>query len=109
MPATALTVQTTSRTGAAVTLVAPDGGNGNSFVNTGQEVLLVDTGAAIGKLTVATTAEVDGLAVADRTLTTASASLYHWGPWPVGVYGATPTITYSGTTLTIAAIKVVKA
>lgn len=89
-------------------------GGGDTFVNTGQEVLVIKNGSGAPiTLTVATPVTVDGLAVTDLTATIGAGETRMVGPFPPGIYndtgvaGGSVSLTYSGvTTLTVAVVKV---
>lgn len=89
MPRTALTVQTTSRAGLAAVYSPADAVNGNDFPNTGGEFLHVkNTGAAPVTLTIPTPVTIDGLAVADRTVSIpATTGDLFIGPFDNSFYG----------------------
>jgi hypothetical protein len=91
------------------TLAAVDAGNGNSFVNTGRELLIIDNGDASSKTaTIVSTATVDGLAVADLPVVVAAGKRAVVGPFPPSVYGSPVTVTWSaGTSVKAMVLQVV--
>lgn len=111
----ALTVQTASRSanGQSLAGVAAAGG-GDTFVNTGQEILVVKNGGGAGiTVTITTPATVDGLAVADLTATIAAGETRSIGPFPPSIYndtgvnGGNVSVGYSSvTSVTVAVLKV---
>lgn len=107
-----LTVNPAKRSGNGVDLagVAAAGG-GDSFPNTGAEVLVIKNGGGSGiTLTVVTPVTVDGLAVADLTATIAAGATAMVGPFPPGTYSdgsGNVNLTYSAvTTVTVSVVKV---
>jgi hypothetical protein len=96
MPRTAVAVQAIVRTGIQVTFVTADSVNGNSVANTGYEFIWIVNGGGVSlTVTFVTPIEVDGLAVADRTVVIPSGEDRVIGPFPVGVYTSTLQINYS--------------
>lgn len=107
-----LTVQQATRSTNGIDLagVAAAAG-GDTFPNTGREVLIIKNGGGAPiTLTVATPATVDGLAVADLTATIGAGATRMIGPFPPSVYSASDgsvALTYSAvTSVTVAAVKV---
>jgi len=88
MSATALTPQQSNRDGVALSFTAVDNANGNEFLNTGRElVLLARSGAGgAGTTTVVTQQTVDGQAVADKSLSIADDTTVVVGPFPPSIY-----------------------
>lgn len=103
----ALSTVTAVRAGVSVAGVAANAG-GDTFTNTGAEVLIVKNGHSSPQtVTVVTSQTSDGLAVADRAVAVANGAEVALGPWPRYVYGSTVSLTYSGVTaLTVAVLKV---
>lgn len=111
-----LTVATAVRSSNGVDLagVAAAGG-GDTFVNNGQEVLVIrNAGGSPITLTVATPALIDGLAVSDLTASIGAGATRMVGPFPpawyndTGLAGGSVALTYSGvTSVTVAVVKVV--
>lgn len=109
-----LSVVNSTRVSPGVDLAgAAAAGGGDSFVNTGTE-LVVFKNASVGSITVTlvTPATVDGLAVADRTVAVGAGETRLVGPFPPGIYndtlvsGGSVNMTYSGvTTFTVTVIK----
>ena len=91
------------------------GAGGDTFVNNGQEIVVVTNGSGASiTLTVVTPVTVDGLAVTDLTATIAAGATRAIGPFPPGWYndtgvaGGSVSLTYSAvTTVTVAVVKVV--
>lgn len=89
MAATALTVRQVDRsTETALALVTGDAVDGNSFVNTGREILLLkrNSGDGTGTTTVAVQQTVDGQAVADKSFEIEADSMLAVGPFPKDTY-----------------------
>lgn len=90
-------------------------GGGDTFVNTGAEVVVIRNGGGSPiTLTVATPVTVDGLAVTDLTASIAAGATRAIGPFPPGWYndtavsGGSVSLSYSGvTSVTVAVLKVV--
>lgn len=104
-----LTARTVVRAGVDPALVACSGG-GDEFVNTGAEFILVTNGhTSDWVVTIATPATVDGLAVADRTVTIPDGESRLIGPFPKATYNSGTNkvnLTYDGVTaMTIAVLK----
>jgi hypothetical protein len=101
MPATALTAQTSSETGTVLAaVVTGDNVNGNSFVNTGTQRLLLENTVASG----ATCTVAFGYTVRNQTIPPISISVpasgRAWcGPFDPSLYGSIVTITPSASTL----------
>lgn len=114
----ALTVATATRATNGLDLagVAANAG-GDSFVNTGQEVVVIKNGGGSPiTLTIVTPVTVDGLAVADLTATIAAGATRMVGPFPpawyndTGLNGGNVSLTYSAvTSVTVAVTKVTPA
>ncbi|MEK7765269.1 MAG: hypothetical protein AAB368_03430 [bacterium] len=91
MAYTAKTVEDIVRTGLAATYTAAPGtgaGNGFSIQNDGRTILHVKNVAAGGDcvVTIVTPNTVDGLALADRTVTVADGAERFIGPFPPSIY-----------------------
>lgn len=105
-----LTVTEITRSGVNPAGAAAAGG-GDSFPNTGAELLLVTNGGG-GAITVtaATTATVDGLAVADLAVSVPAGEARAIGPFPRYVYGTSVGLSYSGvTSVTVKVLKLTPA
>lgn len=104
----ALTATTLTHT-AAVTWpatpgVAADTTNGDTFPNGGSTILVMNnTAASSGTVTVRTTAVVDGLPVDDRVFTVPATTIQLVKLGPTSVYGASTRVDCSATTLRVAA------
>jgi hypothetical protein len=98
-----LTPISPSRSANAYTTIAADAG-GDSFANTGKELLLVEHtngGGASVNLTVVTQQAVDGEAVADKVVAIAPGTRQLLGPFPPQIYNdgnGRVQITYSAHT-----------
>lgn len=109
-----LTVATSKRSGNGDLITgAAAAGGGDSFVNTGTELVVIRN-ESVGSITVTfvTPVVVDALAVADLTMVLAAGERRIIGPFPPGWYndtlvsGGSVNMTYSGvTTLFVAVIK----
>ena len=118
MARTELTLQTTTRSGVEATFAAVDDTNGESFDNVGENVLLHVKNGSGGAVvvTITTPGSVDGVALADRTISVPAGEERIIGPFPNNLYGQADVdndidkavfIDYdTGTTITVAAIEV---
>ncbi len=80
---------------------------GNTFTNTGVEIIHVANGATAMVVTIVTSGTSDGLAIADRTVSVGSNEDRFIGPWQVAIYGSTITVTVDDQTDgTMAIVKV---
>ena len=109
---TVLTVQSVTRSGTVPTYGAVDAVNGDEFTNDGRTFIHVKNGAGAPiTVTISTPGTVDGLAVAERTVSVTNASEKMIGPFPPGTYNqATGEVHLdysSGTSITIAVCKLV--
>lgn len=98
--ALALTPVYVNRTGTPVTTpvgVTPDPVT-NTVANTGQTFLRLVCGATPVVVTVAQNATVDSIATAGRTYSLIASQDSVVGPFPIGTYGATLTITFANVT-----------
>lgn len=88
MAAGEITVVPFARTGVDLaTSGAAASADGDFFANTGKEVLAVTNASADPvDVTVESTAEVDGQAVADLVITVAAGATKFIGPFPKGIY-----------------------
>lgn len=91
---------------------AVDNANGNDFVNTGNEVLIVTNGSG-GGLT-ATITSASGDRTYGETITKdigpANGDTGIYGPFPVSVFGAQPVLAWStGTSVTCAVVRLANA
>lgn len=103
-----LTVQAISRAGLEPTLQAAASG-GDQFANTGREFVRIDNGGGSAvTVTVTTPQTVDGLAVADRTVSVPAGETRLVGPFPTANYNDASgrvQLAYSGvTSVTVAAL-----
>lgn len=111
MARTTLTVQNIDRVGLTPALAAANA-DGSSFANDGRTYLQVKNGSGAPiTVTVQTPGTVDGLAVADLTVTVpATTGDKKIGPFPVGVYNQAGDVVYvdfsAVTTVTVGAFKV---
>jgi hypothetical protein len=81
---------------------------GDRFTNTGKELLVVTcaTGGPVN-VTMETTVEVDGQAVADNVVAVADGEPMIIGPFPLSDYGTEVNVSYAdATNLTVQVIKV---
>jgi hypothetical protein len=102
----ALPITVAVRAGVSVVGQAANGG-GDSFVNTGKEVLVIYNGGSSITLTIATSQTSDGLAVADRAVTVGASARLAIGPFPRYAYGSTVNLTYSAvTSVTVGVLQV---
>lgn len=105
-----LTVQEYDRDGLVPTYAACAAG-GDTFLNNGDTFIHVKNAqaAATVTVTIVTQASVDGLAVADKTVTIAATEDAIIGPFPTSVYNTAAgmvTLTYNTvTTVTIAVLQ----
>lgn len=107
MPRTALTVTTTAKTGTVQpALVAVDAVNGNSFANTGREIITINNGAGAPiTVTFVTTLTYSGYAIADEVQTVTNGTAKDFGPFDTALFNnavdGTLGVDYSsGTTIT---------
>lgn len=108
MARTALTVQTISRSGIAPSYASGDAANGHQFSNNGKTFLHVKNGGGSSiTVTIQTPGSVDGLAVADRTVTVANGAEKMIGPFPTTTYNQSGGLVYvdlsADTSVTLAA------
>lgn len=96
MARTAITPQQIARTGLASALATPDQANGNTFANDGQCFLYVKNAAGSPiTVTIATPGTVDGLAIADLTVSVpATTGERMIGPFPPGIYNQSDGTVY---------------
>lgn len=96
-----LTVEEISRSGLQPTQTAI-GAGGDTFVNDGKKTfLLFLNGATAFVLTIVTPGTVDGLAIADRTVSIGANEEHLIGPWPTAQYNDSSgivSLTYDDTT-----------
>jgi len=93
-----LTVQSVVRAGLDPTMVAVDTTDGDYFSNNGKTFLYIVKGTGGTTVTIQTPDTVDGLAVAERTVSIATGTDYMIGPFPPSVYNRsddTVRVTYS--------------
>lgn len=115
MPRGTLTVQETSRDGLAASYTAGDATNGHQVDNSGQKTIvhIKNGGGGAVVATFVTGLTVDGLAVADRTVTISAGTDEFIGPFASATYGnvdSGTTYVYIDldvdTSVTLAALKV---
>lgn len=82
-----LTVNTTSRDGVSLGAAAANGG-GDAFANSTGDVIfqIINANANTVNVTFATTKTVDGLAVADKTVSVNTNTTFLIGPFPADTY-----------------------
>lgn len=102
----ALSTQTSARGGTAITAASAAGG-GDSFANSGKEMIWIKNGDSSSMtLTIATNATTDGLTVPNRTVAVAAGATKLIGPFPTPIYNdvnGNVQLTYSAvTSLTVA-------
>jgi hypothetical protein len=104
----AIAVQSIVRAGLQASYTVLATAHNDSFTNDGKRTFIhVVNGATATTLTVVTPATVDGLAVADRTVSIGSNEEHFVGPFPKDSYGSSVTIQFSDTSDgTVAALKV---
>lgn len=106
MARTTINAQQIVRTGLASALAAVDQPNGNQFANDGMSFLYVKNGSGSPiTVTVGTPGNVDGLAIADLTVSVpATTGERMIGPFPPGIYNQSDGNVYvdysSGTSVT---------
>lgn len=106
LTATTLT-HTTPVTWPATPGVAADTTNGDTIPNGGSTILVMNnTAASPGTVTVITTSTVDGLPVNDRVFTVPATTIQLVKLGPVSVYGTTTRVDCSASTLRVAAYAV---
>jgi len=104
-----LSVQSVNRDGIEPVMSSADGA-GDDFPNTGAEFVFVKNGDVAAKnVTIETPRTVDGLVIADRTVTVGAGEEKLIGPFPTATYstsGGSVNLTYSDvTSLEIAVLK----
>jgi hypothetical protein len=114
MPRTALTVLQVTRTGLTPSYTAGNGSGGHSLPNNaGNEFIHVKTTTNAVVVTIQTPGTVDGLAIADRTVSIGTSSERMIGPFPPSYYNQADGAVYIDfdvvTGATIAAIRPVPA
>lgn len=80
-----LSPQTVTRSGLAATYASAASG-GDQFLNNGKMLLHVKNGATDCNVTVSTPNTVDGLAIADLTVTVSASTEEFIGPFPASIY-----------------------
>ena len=110
MARTTLTSQQISRTGLTPSYAAVDQPNGNEFLNVDERTYIhVKTAGSATVLTVPTPITIDGLAVADLSVSIGTSSERIIGPFPLQYYNQTDGKVYLdwtvGTSVTIAVIR----
>lgn len=102
MPATALTSTTLNRSAATAVSSggsAVDQANGNSFVNTGDTLILVRTTGTATTPSISYAITADGATITARSLgATGATATTVYGPFPVATYGSNPTLSWSSGT-----------
>jgi len=110
MARTAINYQQVERAGLVPT-PSNASADGNKFTNDGRIILRVfnDNGSAI-TVTVQTPGMVDGLSIADRTVSVANGDTKYIGPFPPGIYNQSDGMVYvdfsAVTDVTVAALRV---
>lgn len=113
-----LTTLTAKRSANGVSLAGvAAGAAGDTFINNGQEVLVVTNGSGAPiTVTIETEAALDGLSVTDLTATVAAGATQLIGPFPTAIYndtlapGGSVSVSYSSeTSVTVAVVKVLPA
>ena len=97
MARTALAVQQITRGGLQPDLATAANVDGNSFNNTGREVIYVINGATVCNVTVQTPGNVDGNAIADLAVAVPANEGRMIGPFAPGIYnqgGAVGDVVY---------------
>lgn len=107
MPTTALAVQTSGETGTTLAAaVNGDSVNGNSFANTGKQiVILTNTVASPATCAVAFGYTIRGQTIPALSVAVAASATVICGPYDPSLYGTTVTITPSASTLKPAVIQ----
>lgn len=109
MTRTSLSYQQIVRTGLEETYAAVDASNGNQFQNDGRMFLLVKNGGGAPiTVTITTPTTVDGLAVADQTVTVTNGEQRMIGPFPPNLYNTDGYVYVdysSGTSVTAAVLR----
>lgn len=102
MPSTNIPVKShTARTGSVLGPgVAADVANGQNFLNDGNTYLLCVGGAAAKTLTFVTPGSVDGLALADLTVSVGITENKVFGPFPVALFGTRVEVTHEAASTT---------
>ncbi len=111
MARTVLTVQEIARTGIVPAYVAGDATNDHEFVNDGKTFVHVKNGGGAPiDVVFQTPGSVDGLAVADRTVSVGAGAEKMIGPFPTTTYNQSGGKVYLDltvdTTVTLAAFKI---
>lgn len=99
-----LTVNEITRAGIDAIPATAAAGGGDKFLNTGRECFILKNADASGKtvtLVTAATADPDGLAITDKTVTVGAGNSTIIGPFPTGIYNDVDgymNLTYSAVT-----------
>lgn len=95
MPRASLSKQSIVRAGLNASYTVTTAADGAEFANTGVEFVHVKN-PTVGTIVVTfvTTQTVDGLAVADRTVSVPASGERFIGPFPVATYGSTVTVNF---------------
>lgn len=111
MARTPIAVTNSSKAGTLLpAATAADVSNGNSIaVDDKTMIIVANTGVTSRTVTITPSVTVDGLAVADRTITLASGVSRLLGPYPASTYGTTLLITGSHAELTFRPVRVIGA
>jgi hypothetical protein len=103
-----LTITAASRAGIDASAGVAASAGGDRFPNTGKELLIVTnaSGSPVN-VTMETTVEVDGQAVADNVVAVADGTSEIIGPFPISDYSDEVNVTYSDeTSLTVQVVRV---
>jgi hypothetical protein len=102
MPSTNIPVKShTSRNGTVLGAgTSADVTNGNNVANDGNTRILCVGGAAAKTMTFVTTSAVDGMALADLTVSVGITENKIFGPFPVALFGTTLEITHEAASTT---------
>ncbi len=77
----------TGGSGAVLTGVAPTAGTGDTWANTGQEIILIRNGSGSSiNVTVDIVATADGNAVTDPVIAVAAGAITAMGPYPTALF-----------------------
>lgn len=100
----ALTTLNGGRAGVDIAGVAAASG-GDTFTNTGKEILIVKNGdSSSHNVTITTSVTVDGNAVADPVVAVGAGVTKSIGPFPRWIFGSTVSVAYSSVTSTTVAV-----
>ena len=86
MARTAISVQDLDRSGLVPTMTTANKTDGNKFVNDGKTIIYVYAHSTAPTITIQTPGSVDGLAIADRTVSVTASDRKFIGPFPPSQY-----------------------